>query len=201
MNLLPLRAASPYARRLHMVDVPDDGELARRISAAAPGRDAAAEAELCRRFAPRIRLYGRRHLRSDAAAADLVQDVLVLTLEKLRAGAIREPDRLASFILGSSRQVVVDGRRAGGRRERILETFSASLPDVTEDAEVLDTRRLEDCLAALAERERSVLVMTFYDDRPAEEVGSALGLAPGNVRVIRHRGLEKLRRCVTGEES
>jgi len=199
MNLLPLRAASPYARRLHMVDAPDDGELARRISAAAPGRDAAAEAELCRRFAPRIRLYGRRHLRNDAAAADLVQDVLVLTLEKLRSGAIREPDKLASFILGSSRQVVVDGRRGGWRRERILETFNASLPDFTEDAEVLDSRRLEDCLAALAERERSVLVMTFYDDRPAEEVGAALGLAPGNVRVIRHRGLEKLRRCVTGE--
>jgi RNA polymerase sigma-70 factor (ECF subfamily) len=182
-----------------MVDAPDDGELARRISAAAPGRDAAAEAELCRRFAPRIRLYGRRHLRNDAAAADLVQDVLVLTLEKLRSGAVRDPDKLASFILGSSRQVVVDSRRGGWRRERILETFTGSLSEFTEDSEVLDTRRLEDCLSALAERERSVLVMTFYDDRPAEEVGAALGIAPGNVRVIRHRGLEKLRRCVTGE--
>ena len=83
--------------------------------------DAAAEAELCSRFAPRIRLYGLRHLRSAAAAADLVQDVLLMTLQKLRAGAVREPDRLASFILGTCRQVVVDGRRSGMRRERILE--------------------------------------------------------------------------------
>ena len=36
-----------------------------------PDRDGSAEAEFCRRFAPRIRLYGLRHLRNEAAAADL----------------------------------------------------------------------------------------------------------------------------------
>jgi RNA polymerase sigma-70 factor (ECF subfamily) len=40
--------------------------------------------------------------------------------------------------------------------------------------------------------------MTFYDDQPARDVGTALGLKEANVRVIRHRGLEKLRSCVTG---
>ena len=93
----------------------DDGALARRILAAAPGRDAAAESELCRRFAPRIRLYGLRHLRSEAAAADLIQDVLIMTLQKLRAGEVREPERLASFILGTCRQRVIDARRGGDR--------------------------------------------------------------------------------------
>jgi RNA polymerase sigma-70 factor (ECF subfamily) len=53
-----------------------------------------------------------------------------------------------------------------------------------------------DCLERLAERERSVLVLTFYDDQPSEVVGRQLGLSAANVRVIRHRGLEKLRRCV-----
>jgi DNA-directed RNA polymerase specialized sigma24 family protein len=33
-----------------------------------------------------VRLYGRRHLRNDAAADDLAQDVLLLTIERLRAG-------------------------------------------------------------------------------------------------------------------
>ena len=47
----------------------DDATLARRIASAAPATDAAAEAELCRRLAPRIRLYGLKHLRNEAAAA------------------------------------------------------------------------------------------------------------------------------------
>jgi RNA polymerase sigma-70 factor (ECF subfamily) len=179
----------------------DDAELARRIAAAAPGRDAAAEAELCRRFAPRIRLYGLRHLRSEAAAADLIQDVLLMTLQKLRAREVREPERLASFILGTCRQLVIDGRRSGRRRERILETFAEDLlPHADARVEALDTDRLGDCLQRLPERERAVLMMTFYDDRPAEAVGTELGLSAGNVRVIRHRGIERLRACMQVEE-
>src|SRR5262245_35983015 len=175
----------------------DDAELARRVSAAAPGRDEAAEAELCRRFAPRIRLYGLRHLRNEAAAADLVQDVLLVILQKLRAGTVREPERLASFIFGTCRQVVIDGRRSGVRRERILETFAGDVPTVVDDeVDSLDTHRLQDCLRGLPERERAVLLMTFYDDRSAEAVGAEFGLSAGNIRVIRHRGIERLRSCM-----
>jgi RNA polymerase sigma-70 factor (ECF subfamily) len=175
----------------------DDATLAQRIISAAPARDAAAESELCRRFAPRVRLYGLRHLRNDAAAADLVQDVLILTLQKLQAGAVREPERLASFILGTCRQVVIDGKRGVMRRERLLETFSLDLSGVAEEpVEPLDTQRLQHCLERLPERERAVLVMTFYDDRPADAVGQELGITAANVRVIRHRGIERLRECM-----
>ena len=172
------------------------------MAAAAPGRDAAAEAELCRRFAPRIRLYGLRHLRNEAAAADLVQDVLLMTLQKLRAREVREPERLASFILGTCRQVVIDGRRSGLRRGRLLETFAADLsPLVDESVEALDTSRLEGCLQSLPERERAVLMMSFYDDQSAGAVGVELGLSAGNVRVIRHRGIERLRTCMQAGEA
>ena len=42
--------------------------------------------------------------------------------------------------------------------------------------------------------------MTFYDDRPADAVAAELKLSAGNVRVIRHRGLERLRGCMTSAE-
>ncbi len=188
-----------YAGPVPQLESPEAGEteLARRIAAAVPGRDEAAEAELCRRFAPRIRLYGLRHLRNEAAAADLAQDVLIMVLQKLRARAVREPERLASFILGTCRQVVIDGRRSGRRRERLLETYAGDLlPAVGEDVETLDADRLRACLQGLPERERVVLMMSFYDDRSADAVGVELGLSAGNVRVIRHRGIERLKVCM-----
>ena len=43
----------------------------------------------------------------------------MLVLQKLRAGAVREPERIASFVLGTARQMVIDGRRNTGRRERL----------------------------------------------------------------------------------
>ena len=179
----------------------DDGALARRIAEAGAAPDAAAEAALYRRLAPRVRLYGLRHLRDPHAAADLVQQVLLMTLERLRAGQVREPERIASFVLGASRMTVLELRRGTRRRAALLETWG----DAAEAFEApeplaLDPDRLAACLDALPERERSVVVLSFFADTGADELGAQLSLTPGNVRVIRHRALARLRRCMGAEE-
>ena len=177
----------------------DDGVLARRIVEARGGPDTAAEAELYRRLAPRVRLYGLRHLRDRQAAADLAQQVLLMTLERLRAGEVREPERIASFALGACRMTVLEMRRGARRREELLEKWVPAYAGMTYEAPeplVLDPDRLAACLEALPERERSVVVMSFFADKPADEVGAELGLTGGNVRVIRHRALGRLRNCM-----
>lgn len=177
----------------------DEAALVRRIAAAPDGGDVAAESELYRRLAPRVRLYGLKHLRDRHAASDLVQQVMMLTIERLRAGKLRDAERLVSFVFGTCRMTVMDLRRTGARRERLLERYADDVP-MADPAQSprLDHARVVGCLERLSERERSVLVMTFYDDQPAKDVAAALGLSEGNVRVIRHRGIERLRDCVTG---
>jgi len=178
---------------------PDDAALARRVGRVSLGPDRAAEAELCLRFAPRVRLYGLRHLGDEASAADLVQQVMLLMIERLRAGALREPDRLASFVFGICRMVVLDLRRGYARRERLLETYGEALVPEAPLPPSPDRERLARCLESLPERERTVLVMTFYDETPADALARELGLTSANVRVIRCRALQRLRRCVAGE--
>jgi RNA polymerase sigma-70 factor (ECF subfamily) len=123
-----------------------------------------------------------------------------MTIERLRQGAVREPERLASFVLGMCRLVVLDLRRGGRRRERALQQFGGDLPSPAPAGPPLDTERLTTCLERLSARERGVLVLTFQSDRSASEVGQELGLTPANVRVIRHRALARLRACMNGEE-
>jgi RNA polymerase sigma-70 factor (ECF subfamily) len=173
----------------------EDAELAKAIAGSAPALDAAAEGEFCRRFAPRVRLYGLRHLRDRHAAADLVQQVLMMTLERLRAGKLREPERLASFVLGTCRRVVLEQFRGTARRGALLEMYGID-EEAVEDAEprVFERERLAACLEALSERERSVVIGSFFE----EESISELRLSAGNVRVIRHRALGKLRACMEG---
>ena len=182
-------------------DLGAEALLARRITAAAPGIDASAEAELYRRLAPRVRLYGRRHLRDEDHAHDLMQQVMVMTLEKLRAGALREPERITSFVFGVCRMMTLEIRRGARRREALLEKYGADL----EIADIgvaprLDEARVVACLQRLAERERAVMILSFYDEEPAQRVGDMLGISEGNVRVIRHRALQKLRECVIGRD-
>jgi RNA polymerase sigma-70 factor (ECF subfamily) len=178
----------------------DDAELARRIAAGRSGEAGLAEVELVRRFAPRIRLFGLRRLRDDAAAQDLVQEVLVTTLEALRAGRVHEPERLASFILGTCRMTVANQRRGEQRRTRLLVQFAGALapePDLPGGAAV-DRDRLADCLGELPARDRTVVALTFYAERSAEEIAAEVGTSAGHVRVLRHRALARLHDCLEG---
>jgi RNA polymerase sigma-70 factor, ECF subfamily len=179
----------------------DDAALAQAIAAAAPRVDREAETELYRRLAPRVRLYGLRHLRDAHAAADLVQQVLLMTLERLRAGKLREPEKLASFVLGMCRMVVLEVRRGTARREELLRTYG-DVPEAVDPPERrgLDEAKLSTCLERLPERERSVLILGFYADKPTDTVARELGLTPVNARVIRYRALLKLRDCMSSKD-
>lgn len=172
----------------------DDAALARAVAAGA-GREA--EAEVYRRLFPRARLYGLAHLRDPHAAQDLAQQVLLMTLEALRAGRVQDPDKLASFVLGTCRMVVLEQRRGARRREALLAAYGEH-DEAFQPPEPIgaDKARLAGCLGGLAQRERSVLVLTFFAEKDADAVGRELGIAAGNVRVVRHRALARLRECM-----
>jgi RNA polymerase sigma-70 factor (ECF subfamily) len=154
------------------------------------------ETELVRRFAPRIRLYGLRHLRSAAAADDLVQSVLIIVIEAVRGGTVREPDKLASFVLGTCRHVAGGWRRGEARRAGLLDSFAPELVPAAAPAPALDRDRLADCLGRLPPREQLVVNLTFYEERGAGDIADSLGMTSGNVRVVRHRALTHLADCL-----
>jgi RNA polymerase sigma-70 factor (ECF subfamily) len=155
------------------------------------------EREICQRYAHRVRAYGMVHLRDQAAAQDLVQHVLLSVLEALREGRIEDRSRLDAYVLGTCRNVVMDMRRGDARRKKLAERAAAGLPEGYEPAWTrIDRMRLEMCLQGLEPRERAVVLATFLEDRDADEIGTALALTAGNVRVIRHRALQRLQSCV-----
>jgi RNA polymerase sigma-70 factor (ECF subfamily) len=95
---------------------------------------------------------------------------------------------------------LLDQRRAAQRRERILEQFGVELAGPAPTLRPrLDHDRLERCVQNLKERERALIVMTFYDEETGAGVASFLGLSEANVRVIRHRAIHQLRQCMEGE--
>ena len=174
-----------------------DAFLARAVAGAPPGEATAAETELYRRFAPRVRLYGLKHLRDRGAADDLVQQVMLVVIERLRAGEVRDLEQIASFILGTSRMVAGGLRRREARREDLRGRFTPREPAVVSTDELaMDGARLGPCLAAVKERERTILLLTFYAEKGAGEIAESLGMTPGAVRVSRHRALASMRECL-----
>lgn len=192
----------PQPRRARALEaLPDDAELARRIAAAGEHPAHEEEAELCRRYGRRLVAFARRRLGGDDLARDLAQDALLLTIEKLRRGEVREPERVGAFILGVARTLAGRQRSRESRfsplEEAAVEIAAASVapPDP------LARERVRDCLQALPETQRAVVVMTFYAERSGSDIAASLGLSAENVRVIRHRGVGRLRDCMGLVES
>jgi RNA polymerase sigma-70 factor (ECF subfamily) len=177
-----------------MVEHAADGELVRRIAQSESASEA--EAELCRRFAPRIRLYGLRHLKTEDHAADLVQSALLVVLEAARAGRIRELEHVERFVLGACRNLA---QRIRQHEARAVPTAPESLDlgAYLPDFERVDPAALGRCLTKLDARSRAVVLLSFQTERSADEIAEQLELSPGNVRVLRHRALSQLRHCLT----
>lgn len=174
----------------------DDAELARRIAAAGERLAPAEEAELCRRYGRRLVAFGRRRLGSEDRGRDLAQDALLLTIEKLRSGGVREPERIGAFILGVARTL------AGGRRTREsrLEPIDSADRELVGSSvappDPIARTRITGCIEELPEKQKAVVLLTFYAEQSSPVIAASLGLSSENVRVIRHRGVARLRDCL-----
>lgn len=173
-----------------------DGDLARRIAAQPAGGAAPEEAELYRRFAPRVRLYGRRHLRDDTAAQDLAHEVLLIAIERLRAGAVRNPDEIGSFILSTARLTATSRSRTDHRRASLGARIETAIAVETDFVTAVDLPRVTRCLDTLEAQARLVIVLTYFAERTAAEIAAELGSTSGAVRIARHRAMARLRDCM-----
>ena len=133
----------------------------------------------------------------DRASAE---DLLQICLERAyrhwgriaRAG--EDPERYARRILVNAAN---DRWRWLGRRREQPLTLAGSreaVPDRT--AEVVDRDVLLRALAVLPQRQRSVLVLRFFDDLDDREIAAMFGCSPGTVRSHISRGLARLRQAM-----
>ena len=176
-----------------------DGALARRI-AREPAESSSAEAsELYRRHAPRVRLYGRRYLRDETAADALAHEVLRLAIERLREGEVRDPDGIGSFILDVSRSMAQAEPSAAPARETRTARVISGAPDLAPATHsLLDAPRVAVCLRTLTERDRIVVLSSFYAGQDVEQIATDLGTSPDAVRRLRQEAMARLRDCVLG---
>jgi RNA polymerase sigma-70 factor, ECF subfamily len=189
-NLEALEAATDAELVRHAVVHPDgDGGVVGREA------DRADEEEICRRFAPRVRLYGLRHLRDQDRALELVQAVLLVLIEAVRGAHIERPEHVDRFVLGTCRNVAAR-LRDGAARALPVDPAQLEIAGGIPPLEHLDTSALFCCLAKLDPRSRAVVHMCFHDEATAEEIGAHLGTSAGNVRVLRHRAIAQLRLCL-----
>ena len=160
-----------------------------------------AVAALWRDVHPRLLRYLRVAAGAEAAE-DLASEIWLEV-----AGGLRrfDGDRTSflRFVFTICRRRVIDaGRRAGRRRTELMppDALAAAGPAAVDDVDAglaLDAALAR--LAALPRDQAEVILLRVVVGLDADTVGDVLGKRPGTVRVLQHRGLERLAKAV-GEE-
>jgi RNA polymerase sigma-70 factor (ECF subfamily) len=137
--------------------------------------------------------------------ADLADDVTQEVCLSVLVSLGRYEDRglpFAAFAFRIAQRRVADAYRRTGRARLELMADVPDMVDLTTPgpAELAETREravvARQLLLLLPETQREVLLLRVAAGLSAQETAEALGLTAGNVRVLQHRALARLRRLV-----
>jgi RNA polymerase sigma-70 factor, ECF subfamily len=128
------------------MDFVPGGELSRRIREG----DISAESELVRQFEPGLRVLLRRRTGGDAGLLqDLVQETLLVIIQRLRGVGIDDPQKLAAFAAQTARNLAIASLRKAERQRTDVDSDATDRnADPSQDVQ----GRIGDAEAALAVR-------------------------------------------------
>jgi RNA polymerase sigma-70 factor (ECF subfamily) len=187
-------------------DQVDDETLVYRLSAG----DREACSWLFKRFAPSVRNVGRRILKNDAEADDLVQEVfLYLHRKALLFNSSKGSARSWIFQVAYTqaflrrRELRASGFYSSGIRDSSsdIEPRTSSHAQYDSTLEALFGRtNWRRVLDALTLEQKETLRLHFFEGYTFAEIAEKLGQSYANVRNHHYRGLEKLRKHINEEE-
>jgi len=185
----------------HMPPYSSSDEL---LMAAVNGGDKNALGILFRRYAALVRAIGRRILRNDPEADDLVQEVFLFIF---RRAELFDAERgtARSWIVQVTYHRAIDRRRYLARRHFY---DSQELDERSGEAKIclyeesiegrLGKAAISEIRESLSQDQLRVLELYFFEGFAIHEIVEATGQSIGNVRNHYYRGLEKIRRHVFG---
>lgn len=125
-----------------------------------------------------------------ALAEDLVQDAFARVAGHL--SHLRAPDAFGSYL----RTTIVNLTRSHFRHQKVERAYAerlARLPTPTGDTDHELDEAMYAALCRLPERQRTALVLRFYEDLSDVQTAEAMGCPTGTVRSLVSRGMKTLR--------
>jgi RNA polymerase sigma-70 factor, ECF subfamily len=137
-----------------------------------------------------------RMLGEPSAAEDAAQDAFLRAFSRL--DLYREGEPFGAWLHGIVRNRCLDILRTRTRAAAAYPVVAAPQADAEADAiRNLEAQGVRRALSRLPARDRALLVLRYWEDRPMEEVAQSLGMTDGAARVALHRA----RRALAGQLS
>ena len=156
------------------------------------GEESALE-QIYRKYSSLVFTVALRSLGEASEAEDVTQKVFVAAWTG-RANFRPERASLSAWLLGITRNKVVDAHQARGKQRRIATEMAQNVQAPPEPVDVAARLIIADEISRLDEVPQRVLRMAFYDDLTHAQIAERLQLPPGTVKSHIRRSLIKLKR-------
>lgn len=177
-----------------MVEAAQAGLVARILAG-----EKEAENELVRQYSRGVSILLNRATGDRSLSEDLSQETFQLTLEKIRGGEVREPEKLSGFICSLARNLATDHYRRSRRSEQVsdpneVELIPAASP--TQLDRVLQAekaKRVRQLLGELSDRDREILQRFYIEEEDKDRICADLKLSSLHFNRVLHRARERYR--------
>jgi RNA polymerase sigma-70 factor (ECF subfamily) len=168
----------------------------RELVDAARAGDEAALAELYHRYFPRVYRYILARMGNTYDAEDLTEEVFLKVLDAIGRFQWREAP-FSAWLFRIAHNAVISQRRKEGARGR-SSPLSEALPVGSQGPEEMVENRLAlnaimKAAETLPEAQRMVISLRFAAGLSVAETARAMDKGEGNVKVIQHKAITKLR--------
>jgi RNA polymerase sigma-70 factor, ECF subfamily len=176
-------------------------ELREIVSAARSGSEEAYRS-LVSRFGSPLMAYFFRNTGNRTEAEDLVQELFLRLVKGLKK--YREKERFEVWLFQMARHLVIDHWR---KRKMPLAGEECEVEaDPGQDPQARATARessdeLQQALAQLSRDQREVILMRYFSGLSFEEIAKTGGTPLGTALARAHRGLDKLRKILSGGDT
>ena len=167
----------------------------------------AAEEALVARYGPALHFLLKKRTRDSELALDIRQDALRVVIEKLRAGTLEQPERLAGYLRGVALKLCGAERRKELRRATTadsdaVEAVAAERADPEEHlSEEQLKRAVRELLAELSTpRDRDILTRVYLLEEDKDAICAALGVDSLHFNRVLFRAKQRFRELLVRVE-
>ncbi len=167
----------------------------------------AAEQTLAARYGPGLHFLLKQRTRDSELALDIRQDALRVVIEKLRAGTLEQPERLAGYLRGVALKLCGAQRRKELRRATTADSDAIeAVADErgTPEEQLSDEqlrRAVRELLAELSTpRDRDILTRVYLLDEDKDAICSALGVDSLHFNRVLFRAKQRFRELLVRQE-
>jgi len=171
----------PFTNSTSTTSNEQNARLVRKIHSG----DRTAEELLCQRFTAPVEHSLIRRGTNSAEAQDVAQETLLIVIKRLRERGLEQPDRLASYIFRTARNLSIAGLRRAyfARRCHTTDVYDVLDSQAPDQSDALQHDELKRTVSMLLdqltqERDKQVLIQRYLLEIPKMQVCHNLFLTP-----------------------